>query len=270
MLRTTGNRVAPTTTVTPARVRMFQPTQRPTMLTEARFETAWGWCRVKGRLGQRHADLMDAILYCAEKRREAGGGIELLVDPARVRAMLSDGRYSLSQIWILIKELREATCEIKTAGIHALGGLLDHVTKTEMTRRNPLTGEERHLWTVRLGLPFCELLRRDYALYYDPAPIARLKHGISQAVARHVLTHNHRQQPNGGWTLDGLIRAVAGELSDSRMRDARHRVNADAAGLKNIGIEINANRVSVAHPPDSVAHPPDNCAPAHSSLGLLG
>jgi biotin operon repressor len=207
---------------------------------------------------------MDAILYCAERRREVGGGIELLVDPAWVRATMSDGRYSLEQVWKLIEELREATVEIKSERVHALGGLLDHVTRTEMTRRNPLDGAERHLWTVRLGLPFCELIKHDFALYYDPSPIARLGHGISQALARHVLTH--KRAPAGGWYLDGLIKAVAGELVGQQLADARFRVRADADGLAAAGIRIEGNRVSIAHPLDNIAHPPDSIAQTPDAL----
>ncbi|GJA52577.1 hypothetical protein KAM347_43680 [Aeromonas caviae] len=38
------------------------------------------------------------------------------------------------------------------------------------------------MWRVRLGMALVMLLERDLSLYYDPAPIARLQYGISQAV----------------------------------------------------------------------------------------
>ncbi|MHB1620881.1 MAG: hypothetical protein ACYCTY_13030 [Sulfuricella sp.] len=207
-----------------------------------------------GRLGQRHADLVEAMLYHAEKRRSVGDSIELLVDPARIRQTMGKN-YSYGQIWKLIGEVRQANVEIDTEQIKVLGGLIEHVIKTKTTRANPLGGE-RHLWTVRLGLPLCELLLLDVAKFYNPGPIARLENGISQAVARHVLSH--QTQPRGGWLLDGLISIVAGELTPGCMRDKRREVREDAELLGKIGIKIAGDRVSVGHPPDSVGHPPDS------------
>ena len=87
------------------------------------------------------------------------------------------------------------------------------------------------------------LLERDLSLYYPPAPIARLQHGVSQAIARHVLTHKH--DPAGGWHLNTLIRAVsAGEVSSKTMCNCRYRLKEDAERLREIGIEIDTeNRV---------------------------
>jgi len=250
-----GNEVAPTTTVTPARVRLFQPTQRPRLLAGQWIETAWGRARVVGRLGQRHADLLEAILFVAERRR-GDDVLELLVDPARVRRVLSNDRHSGQRIQAWLDELMGVVVEIQTPRVHVVGHLIDHVIKTRrVTRPNPLDRGKRHLWIVRLGLPLCELLRHDLPLHYDPAPIARLKYGISQAIARHILTH--RQQPAGGWMLDGLIETVAGKISEQAMRDRRREARADAAGLRACGIIVGNNRVSVEHRPDGVEHRPD-------------
>jgi hypothetical protein len=80
----------PTTTVTPARVRMAQPTERPTWRTGEWVDSSWGKCRVTGRFGQRHQDLLEFFLWNTERRRVlADGGIEILVDPARVRRTMS-------------------------------------------------------------------------------------------------------------------------------------------------------------------------------------
>jgi len=49
----------------------------------------------------------------------------------------------------------------------------------------------------------------------------------------------------GGWTLDGLILAVAGtlELDDQTMRNRRREARKSAAALADIGIVIEADRV---------------------------
>ncbi|MBS5160015.1 MAG: ABC transporter ATPase [Klebsiella variicola] len=237
-----GNAVTPTSTSAQARVMLYQPSLRPRPREGDWMDTSFGRCRVTGRLGQRHADIVEAILYCAERRRDVSdGGVELLVDLARVRKTLSDSRYSFTQIEKLLVELRAATITIETPQFDfpIIGGLIDHVIPSPMTRRDPLTGGARNLWRVRLGVALVMLLEHDLSLYYDPAPIARLIHGISQAVARHVLSH--KVEPTGGWYIDTVIVAVSGKGSD--MRKARHRLKEDAAGLRAIGLLLDGNRI---------------------------
>ena len=244
-----GNQVVPTSTALQARVMIYQPSQRPQERKGQWMDTGFGRCRVTGRLGQRHADIVESMLYVAERRRDiSDGGIELLVDPARLRRTLSDHQYSHDRILKLLTDLRAATVEIVTPelelrGDRIIGGLIDHVIPSPMTRRDPLSGGERNLWRVRLGVALVMLLERDLSLYYPPGPIARLQHGISQAVARHVLTHKH--DPAGGWHLDTLIHAVSGgNLSNKEMTNCRYRLKRDAAELRKMGIDIDEqNRV---------------------------
>jgi len=246
----------PTTTVTPARIRIFQPSQRPTTRRGDWIETTWGRVRVSGRLGQRHADVYEAIRHTALDSRERDGQTDLLVDPARVRRALGQ-HYSYSTLWRLLDEIMQATIEIDAPGLRGIGHLIDSVTEAKRRVRNPLTaGGERALWVVRLGLAAKALDERDLPLHYDPAPVARLQHGISQAIARHVLTH--KDEPRGGWTLDGLITAVAGEIDEKALAKARHRVRTDAEGLSEIGIEIDGDRVRrIPQRPDRIPQRPD-------------
>lgn len=242
----TGNKVAPTSTALQARVALFQPSQRPTLQKNKHLTTSYGECSVTGRLGQRHADLLEALLFCAERKREINdGGIELLVDPAQVRKTLSDSRYSYEQIEKLLVELRTATITIRATNLDfpVIGGLIDHVIPSPMTRHDPLTGGERSLWRVRLGIALVMLLENDLALYYQPAPLARLKHGVSQAVARHVLTH--KNTPAGGWQMDTLIKAVYGnQPTAATIRKSRFNLKQDIEKLAEIGIEIDSkNRI---------------------------
>ncbi|WP_248696931.1 hypothetical protein [Pseudomonas aeruginosa] len=160
-----------------------------------------------------------------------------------MRKTLSDSRYSFTQIEKLLAELRAATITIETPQFDfpIIGGLIDHVIPSPMTRPDPLTGGERNLWRVRLGVALVMLLEHDLSLYYDPAPIARLQHGISQAVARHVLSH--KIEPTGGWYLDTVIVAVAGIVPSKAMRDARFRLREDADELKALGLILDGDRV---------------------------
>ncbi|MFJ1337768.1 ABC transporter ATPase [Pseudomonas caricapapayae] len=183
-------------------------------------------------------------MYRAEDRRDVSdGGIELLVDPAPVRKTISPSRYSYTQIEKLLVELRAATITIETPRFDfpIIGGLIDHITPSPMTRFDPLTGGRRNLWRVRLGVALVMLLEHDLNLFYDPAPIARLQHGISQAVARHILSH--KTSPTGGWYLDTVIMAVAGLPSNQFMRDARRRLKGEAVALRAAGITLDGDRI---------------------------
>lgn len=252
---TTGKRWeerVPTSTWTQARVVLYQPSQRPerrtgdwqTRVTDAGERRV----RVVGRLGQRHADVLEAICYTALRRRNIDdGGIELLVDPHQVRRVMSGGRgqYSSEQLHVLLADLRAAVIEIETPelakqGQRIIGGLIDHWIPSSRTVTDPLSGGVRQLWRVRLGVALAALIRADGGVWRDPAPIARLESGVSQAVARHILTQ--RAPPlGGGWTLGGLLDAVGIEPSDRR--NARRRLRQDAAGLAVLGIEIDGDRV---------------------------
>lgn len=253
---TTGNQVTPTTTCSQARVQLYQASQRPTLRDGEWIPTNFGRCRVTGRLGQRHADLVETLLFVAEKRRDiSDGGVELLVDPHKLRSGLSDSRYSKSQIEKLLTDLRGVTVEIDTPeleknGTKIIGGIIDHAIPSIKTRKDPLTGGERNLLKVRLGIALAMLLDHDLTLFYDPRPIARLSHGISQAVARHILTH--KNAPRNGWYVDTLIRAVAGDINGCAIRNARRRIKSDAEGLLKIGIEVEGDRITRIQPPKHV------------------
>ena len=235
----------PTTTCTQARVLLYQPTQRPTLRTGAWQDTQWGRCRVTGRLGQRHADAMEAILYQAEAVQQTpDSAVYILVDPARVRRTISQHGYSGGRLDMLLREILGAVVEIETTHGRVLGHLIDEVVEARARKRNPLAAHgaasERSLMRVRVGAVAAALIRTDLRLHYNPQPIAALGSGTSQALVRHVLTH--KGEPHGGWTLDGLLETV-GIAGTQAMREARRAVRRDAAGLAALGIVIEADRV---------------------------
>ena len=263
---TTGERrrgLVPASTWTQARVVLYQPSQRPerragdwqTRVTDAGERRV----RVVGRLGQRHADVLEAICYTALKRRDIDdGGIELLVDPHQVRRVMSGGRgqYSNEQLHILLADLRGAVIEIETPelakqGQRIIGGLIDHWIPSCRTVTDPLSGGVRQLWRVRLGVALAALIRADGGVWRDPAPIARLGSGVSQAVARHVLTQ--AAPPRGGWKLDGLLDAVGARAGGRARREARMAVRGDTAGLAALGISVCGDRVTIGGESDDAA-----------------
>ena len=272
----------PASTRTQSRVTLFQASQRPVRRGGEWQKTAFGRVRVSGRLGQRHADLVEALCATAlDGRQVSDGGVELLVDPHKVRMVLAGGRgqYSAEQLQALLSDLRAARIEIETPamrqGERAVGGLIDHWIPTAGKVPDPLHGQ-RQLWRVRLGLLLVNLLRADPHVWRTPARIAQiaaLGSGVSQAVARHVLTHS--KHPQGGWHLDTLLDAVGAAQVGRARRVARQAVRRDAAGLAGLGVILDeADRVfcnsasaGVAHPPgggvksvESVAQPPGGVA----------
>lgn len=249
MTMTIGNKpYFPTNTVHAIRLCFFQPTRRPE-LRETIVETAFGKIRIKGRLGQGHLDVFEAICFSREKKKEIEGRIHILADPweIRKRANHKTGAESFERI---LDDLMQTLIEIvEPEKLRCIGHLIDHIDEA----RRGSTGEiitkpgvfgERPLWTVKIGEAFCRLVKRDIWVGYDPQPIAGLDHGISQAVARHVLTH--KNEPNGGWKMDTLIRAVAGEATTQvARRKYRERLRCDAAKLAEIGVLVDGDRVMI-------------------------
>lgn len=235
----------PTTTVHQSRLQLYQPTRRPQWL-ERVIATPWGTATVRGKIGQVHADIIEAICRHAEDHRTipATGHLQILVDPYKVRVTVGGGKaYSKDTLWRMLTELREAsiTLEAPAQGLKVLGGILDRVEESPATKINRLTGKPRQLWRVTLDPAFAAMLRDDLQLHYDPAPLAKIDAGVAQAIARHVLTH--RDQPTGGWLMDTLIQLVGAGGDSVAMRHRRREVHKSADALRAVGIIVDGNRI---------------------------
>lgn len=241
----------PTSTALEARLRIFQPSQKP-VHKEITISTDWGTAVVKGRLGQRHADVLEAIRVCALKIvKTDNGGFDMLVDPFEIRKKIGTGYYSYEQMKKLLEDLRDASVRIDTPEFTGYGGLINEYIESKnpvpKTGRGVLDGKERYLMIVSIGKIGATLLQNDIPLYYDPTPITNLTSGMSQAVARHVLTH--KQDPCGGWKLDTLIEAVAGtEMKPHQRRKARQSIRKDSPALEECGIYLTTDDRVNTHP----------------------
>lgn len=242
----------PTSTAHQARLQLYQPTRRPIWM-ERVIETPWGTAKVRGKIGQVHADIIEAICRHAEDYRlvPVTGHMQLLVDPYKVRVTVGGGKaYARDTLWQMLTELRECsiTLEVPSRGLKVLGGILDRVEESPATRYNKLTGKPRHLWRVTLDPAFAGLLQADLSLRYDPAPLARIETGVAQAIARHVLTH--RDQPTGGWQIDTLIELVGAGGDSQTMRNRRREIHRSGATLLAAGIRIEGSRLMRAENDD--------------------
>lgn len=235
----------PTTTAHQARLQLYQPTRRP-QWQERVIQTSWGVATVRGKLGQVHADIIEAICRHAEDHRvlPVTGHMQILVDPYRVRVTVGGGTpYSKDTLWRMLTELREVsiTLEVPSKNLKVLGGILDRVEESPATRINRLTGKPRQLWRVTLDPAFSAMLLEDLQLYYDPAPLAKIEAGVAQAIARHILTH--RDQPVGGWHIDSLIKVVGADGDSVTMRHRRREIHKCAASLKTVGLIVDGDRI---------------------------
>lgn len=239
-----SRQIVPTANALESRLRIFQPVQaRPRAVKNQKIETPWGSARITGRLGQRHADLLESIRFCAEKTLDRAGKLWLLVDPYKLRQKMGE-HYSFGQLNVLKRELTEAVIEYleESETEPSVGHLIDNVIVSTAERPDPLSKSQRKLWAVEIGIPGRKILFGAIRLYYDPGPIARLKSGICQAIARHVLTH--KNEPSGGWKLDTLIKSCMGEeIKSQAIRDRRREVKKDEAKLRECGIVLDGDRV---------------------------
>lgn len=235
----------PTSTAHQARLQVFQATRTPQQSVRI-IETSWGTAKITGKLGQVHADLIEAIFYNAEKTiKNEDGRVEIIVDPYKVRMSVGGGKkYSYSTLDLRAKEIMDAFLElkIKSKDQEIIARIIDKIVKSKETRNNPLTGQDRRLWSITISNEFMELIRDDLQLYYNPMPIAMISTGIGQAVARFVLTHNIDKQPNGGWTIDKIINAVG---CVGRINDRRADLKKDTENLARIGIILDVKKKKI-------------------------
>ncbi len=239
----------PTTTAHQSRILVFEPTRRPTNC-QRNIMTPWGTVVATGKLGQGHADVLEAMSHELEEWRQIDtGAIELLIDPYRLRRTANGGKVgSGAQLQAILMDLMQAILDINIPkmGLRVLGHIIDEIVDSKITKpshgfgKGRKQGEERHLLKVTLGRAFVGLVGGDLHLHYDPKPIAALQYGVSQAVARHIATH--KTVPHGGWHLDTLIDAV-GAAEAGKLSNRRRELRKDAEGLRGLGILIEEGRV---------------------------
>jgi len=232
----------PTAPASACRLRFFQPTRRPRVIKSDWMVTPWGKARVEGRLGQAHADLLDACMFTALEVDDDGERIHLLIDPYKVRKMIG-GKSRAAGDWTagLFRDLTGAVVEWDTTihskggtvKVHGLGHVIDSVALAKAERGNPLGGK-RELMHIALGEHWSKMVREDIKARYDPAVIAVLGHGVSQAVARLALTHNNGRNIK----IDTALDQVGVEGKGYARRNARRNIREDGDRLRSVGVKI--------------------------------
>ena len=230
-------------TVYQTRLAVFQPTRRPSTIVGRIFESAHGSCEVTGRLGQQHADVLDAI--CSEHidmQLDNVGRLSFLLDPYKLtkatglRTNIIDA--ALRDIMAALVDL-----QFETDGEqhHVTCHIVDMVRRTEstLTPHVGMTVGERKKWVVTFSTQWSHFISHDIKVFYPVNKVAGLEHGISQAVARYVLSH--RLVPRGGWRMDSVLMAVGVSDNSTDMRNRRRELRQDASELVALGIIITAD-----------------------------
>jgi hypothetical protein len=240
----------PTSTVSQARLQVFEPTRFPTHGVRQVSTDAWGSATIRGKLGQGHADFVEAVLHHANYWEELDSGqLFVEVDPYRVRVSMGGGKeFSHRGMWNLARDLCAATLEldIKRNGLRVMGSIINHVegpakaTDTLASARGARGARESWQLKVTFSAAYVRLLAGDFRRDYDPEPIARLKHGVTQAIVRHCKTH---EAPIlGWWHIDTLIGWVGAKTSGQALRDRRRFIKEDASLLPEVGFEYDPAR----------------------------
>ena len=256
MKSTSKSKVAPVfspsdvSTVHQSRCAVFQPTRRPGQQTRVQYN-AWGTTTVKGRLGQNHQDVLDACFAVAERRVTASDGrIFLQIDPYLLRKKLNDLPHAKIESWL--QELRSATVEIRVPSrkIWALGGIIDEAV--ESAKPIPPTGKpgtlhnkERHYLRVVVSRIWAGMMAQDLPTNYGGqfGKILTLKSGISQAVARLMLTHAGKKANMG---IDEALVALGASIGHGHKARVVADLRADAVALAEIGITVGDTVISVS------------------------
>ena len=225
-----------------ARGRIFQHTQVPNIWSEIETDLPGvGTVRVAGKVGQRHELLMEAINFHAIKtRRLENGVLAVLVDMHDLRKTLTGKgkeRYGVAGVLKLAKALRQVT--VSGQDVPFVDGILNQLIPTSATIPHPIPGRPpRPLWRAEFTACWAAWLDADPVhLHYDPRLLAGIRSGVAAAVTRLILTH--RDQPQGGWILDRLIRTVGVEPT----RWVRQDVRVDSEAMAAAGVRVIGDRV---------------------------
>ena len=257
-----------------ARLRIYKPARRPTAQDQTEvIETSYGKLVLEHRtvqdkidpkkfklrpLGLGHADLIDAMrLTAIDQFFDGSGRLVLLIDPSKARAA-GGFKCSLRDLEKMLDDLAGALIKIvEPASLEATGHLIDTWRKAsdatgQISLPCPLSRTKRYghgsratraLWQVTFGDVGMILLKNDLPVQFDLVKISALRFGVSQAAARWLLGQSRGKQPQGGWKVDTVIKAVAGTLGSEDFRHRRHEISRDLEGLEVLGIQIKSGRI---------------------------
>ena len=262
----------PTTSAYASRLLIYQATREPVKMTGEWITTPWGRVRIKGALGQRHADVMEIMQRTTlQVHRKKDGRVDLLIDPYVVRrAMASPHQkpqskkrsptgsavalYSGRGLDILIDGLRDADVEWEMKGGER-GGVTKIVQAKEWAKvyaHDPLRpDDDRALWRITLSAQWVALMG-DLGLWYDPSAIVHMTYATSQAAARLVLGHDRKKWYGRRLSFKAIFDQMQIPQGQPRW-DARRRIHKDAERFAEYGLEIDGDQIVDTSDPSTSA-----------------
>jgi len=217
---------------------------------------------ITGKLGQNHRDVLDAIIVARTAwRATSEGDAVVLVDSTRLRSALGWRRWRYEHLLDALRDLRAAEIRLVVEGrATEWSGILLRIRESQDTppparqkggcirgRRiepwlpptDPDSPRAGMLWEVTVSRAWLELRRRLPTRY--PIEICRMRYGVSQAVARLMLSHG----PGTHYRLATALDAVGVPLK--RRARARLEIEADGDLLRAAGIVVSADWEFVDH-----------------------
>jgi len=233
-----------TATVHENRFAIFQATDRPKEKTVV-INVNGGTIKIRGKLGQIHKDILEFIKHNHIKYGYTQDGrLAFLIDFYQLRKALGNGTslYSYETLINFIKDLIRTTIEFDTETMKITGNFLSQITESKVEVTHSKLGIIRKLTRIEFSMLGTKLIENDIKLFYNPIPIMNLQHGISKALVRYVLSH--KNQPNGGWKLDTILKTILGEdAKPQAIKDAKRFLKKDAEQLAKCGITLINDRV---------------------------
>ena len=260
-----------TTAAHACRVPIFAPTRRPQGVMQQRVETAWGEAHVTGRIGQQHHDVLDVIAVVAGGWRAEGthGDRAALIDSAKFRSILGWDKWTYTRIRNVLRDLRAAEVELLIHGAKTeWTGILTHIVESgepppervgarqRWRGHAPMPEEGRTpprdgmMWEVVVSGAWIELVRRLCVRY--PLLITQMRYGVSQAVARLMLSH----RIGARLRIDTALGAVG--VQSRRRARARREILIDTARMAGAGVQVDWAAGLILHDrPDPLHDRPD-------------
>ena len=255
-----------------SRLPIFPPTRRPTSCSSWEFDTYWGKGMVEGRLGQMHRDLLDAARMVAERQVvDAGEKLHLLLDAAKLRAALGWDSVNYAQLEARLEDMRVAKVStiIKASGIKLVEGMVSSYCMAQEQRGGRGGGKVAHLviprggerprallpgmWRISFSQSWSKLILQDHQYSYPLRQVLKMRHGVSQALARFCLSHR--------WVNEKLEDVLQKLEAGGRERDCLDVLIVDQDALLSLGIEVQDGIVKYGQRPDARLQPRECATP---------
>lgn len=222
------------------------------------ISTSWGYATVDGRLGQRHQEVLDALIACAvlskplDEDNPKTCDYRLFIDSVGLRSMLGWDMTRYELIVNCIKDLMKSivTVEPKNSRIVSMSGIIKSAKSTGKVRAkqngsyNQAPSAEPtgkliggQLWAIDISIEWLTLIE-DQPSYY-PLAVLRLKHGESKKLAKFIHSHVSPQ-----YFLSKALREWM-QIDRRHRPRAKNKMLREADDLEKVGVVIDHETLKI-------------------------